>query len=235
MSKSPNDWAHFRAEHAQGGAGEMRFIIESLIGRIQTVMLVQITAVRSGGLAPVGLVDVQPMVAQLDGSGHAVPHGIIHNIPYFRLQGGSNAVIIDPEPGDIGMCGFCSRDISSVKNNKAPSAPQSRRRFDWSDGLYLGGFLNGTPQQYIHFKAGGIKIFSPGDIEMEAANIRMKAQAGISSTSQTFQANSQTTAQFTGGGGLRADGDVVAETVSLQNHAHTQVVRGGDTSGKPVA
>ena len=173
------------------------------------------------------------MVAQTSGDGTVTPHGIIYNVPYFRLQGGGNAVIIDPEPGDIGMCGFCSRDISSVKQNKAPSAPQSRRRFDYSDGLYFGGFLNGTPKQYIHFKDGGIKLFSPGDIEMEAANIRLKAQGGVSSTSQTFQANTQATAQFTGGGGISADGDVKANDVSLLHHVHNGVQPGGGNTGEP--
>ena len=132
------------------------------------------------------------------------------------------------------MCGFCSRDISSVKQNKAPSAPQSRRRFDYSDGLYFGGFLNGTPSQYIMFSKGGIKLFSPGDIEMEADNIRLKAQGGVSSTSQTFQANTKTTAKFTGGGGISSDGDVQANGVSLLNHVHNGVQPGGGNTGQPV-
>lgn len=236
MPKSQqNNWAQYRPEQTQGGAGEIGAIVSGIVSRIQTVTLVRVVKAKSGGLAPVGLVDVQPLVAQISGDGTVTPHGIIYNVPYFRLQGGGNAVIIDPEPGDIGMCGFCSRDISSVKQNKAPSAPQSRRRFDYSDGLYFGGFLNGTPKQYIHFKDGGIKLFSPGDIEMEAANIRLKAQGGVSSTSQTFQANTQTTAQFTGGGGISADGDVKAKDVSLLNHPHSGVQPGSGQSGKPIA
>ena len=235
MPKSQqNNWAQYRPEQTQGGAGEIGAIVSGIVSRIQTVTLVRVVKTKSGGLAPVGLVDVQPLVAQISGDGTVTPHGIIYNVPYFRLQGG-NAVIIDPEPGDIGMCGFCSRDISSVKQNKAPSAPQSRRRFDYSDGLYFGGFLNGTPKQYIHFKDGGIKLFSPGDIEMEAANIRLKAQGGVSSTSQTFQANTETTAQFTGGGGISADGDVKAKDVSLLNHPHSGVQPGSGQSGKPIA
>lgn len=132
------------------------------------------------------------------------------------------------------MCGFCSRDISGVKQNKAPSAPQSRRRFDYSDGLYFGGFLNGTPKQYIHFKDGGIRLFSPGDIEMEAANILLKAQGGVISTSQTFQANTQTAAQFTGGGGISSDGDMTANGVSLLHHVHNGVQPGGGNTGQPA-
>ena len=115
-------------ENLDGGA--LAFAVNSIVSRIQTVTLVKVVAVHSGGVAPVGLLDVQPLVAQLDGAGSPVAHGTIHNVPYFRLQGGSNAVIIDPEPGDIGMCGFCSRDISAVKRSKTAAAPASRRRFD---------------------------------------------------------------------------------------------------------
>ena len=223
----------FEQPGQRGGQGEIGYIVESILSRLQTVTLVKVVAVKGGGLSPVGMVDVQPLVSQIDGSGGVIPHGVIFNVPYMRLQGGSNAVIIDPQAGDIGMCGFCSRDISSVKQNKAPSAPQSRRRFDYSDGLYFGGFLNGTPKQYIHFKDGGIKLFSPGDIEMEAANIRLKAQGGVSSTSQTFQANTQTTAQFSGGGGISADGDMTANGVSLMHHVHKGVQPGGGNTGEP--
>lgn len=235
MPKSQqNNRAQYRPEHTQGGAGEIGAIVSGIVSRIQTVTLVRVVKTKSGGLAPVGLADVQPLVAQISGDGTVTPHGIIYNVPYFRLQGGGNAVIIDPEPGDIGMCGFCSRDISGVKQNKAPSAPQSRRRFDYSDGLYFGGFLNGTPNQYIMFSKGGIKLFSPGDIEMEAANIRLNAQGGVISTSQTFQANTKTTAQFTGGGGISADADVKANGVSLLNHVHKGVQPGGGNTGQPA-
>lgn len=224
----------FEQPGQRGGHGEIGYIVESILSRLQTVTLVKVVAVKGGGLSPVGMVDVQPLVSQIDGSGGVIPHGVIFNVPYMRLQGGSNAVIIDPQAGDIGMCGFCSRDISSVKQNKAPSAPQSRRRFDYSDGLYFGGFLNGTPSQYIMFSKGGIKLFSPGDIEMEAANIHLKAQGGVSSTSQTFQANTKTTAKFTGGGGISSDGDVQANGVSLLNHVHNGVQPGGGNTGQPV-
>ncbi|WP_240021695.1 Gp138 family membrane-puncturing spike protein [Mannheimia haemolytica] len=156
-----NNLGLLKPDQVLGGTGEFEFIISGIVNRIQTVTLVQVIAVNATGIGPVGTVDVQPMVAQLDGSGKAYAHGVIHNIPYFRLQGGSNAVIIDPEVGDIGMCGFCSRDISSVKVNKAPSTPQSRRKFDYADGLYFGGFLNGVPSQYLFSKIRALSWFLP--------------------------------------------------------------------------
>lgn len=90
-----NNLGLLKPDQVLGGTGEFEFIISGIVNRIQTVTLVQVIAVNATGIGPVGTVDVQPMVAQLDGSGKAYAHGVIHNIPYFRLQGGSNAVIID--------------------------------------------------------------------------------------------------------------------------------------------
>src|SRR5262249_55548756 len=92
------------------------FVIRSLLAKLQTVTLVKVIAVsNAGGVAPVGTVDVQPLVNQMTGDRTAVPHGTIYGVPYFRLQGGADAVILDPHVGDIGMCAFASRDISAVK------------------------------------------------------------------------------------------------------------------------
>lgn len=177
-----NNLGLLKPDQVLGGTGEFEFIMSSIVNQIQTVTLVQVIAVNATGVGSVGTVNVQPMVAQLDGRGNAYAHGVIHNIPYFRLQGGSSAVIIDPKVGDIGMCGFCSRDISSVKVNKAPSNPQSRRKFDYADGLYFGGFLNGVPSQYIFFKDSGIEVVSTGEILLKGESIKLDAPVEATST-----------------------------------------------------
>lgn len=150
------------------------FLISQMIGKAWTATLVQVQAVsNAGGVAAVGTVDVLPMVAQIDGQGQATPHGIIYGLPYFRLQGGANAVILDPQIGDIGIAVFASRDISSVKANKAPANPGSRRRNDPADGLYIGGVLNGVPTQYIQFATGGLTIVSTGTITITAPTVNV--------------------------------------------------------------
>jgi hypothetical protein len=42
-------------------------------------------------------------------------------VPYFRVQGGADAIIIDPKVGDLGIAVFCSRDITGVKRSKEAS------------------------------------------------------------------------------------------------------------------
>jgi len=135
------------------------FLCRRLIGLMNIATPVQVMAVtNNGGVSPVGQVDVMPLVSLVNSQGVASQHGTLHGIPYFRLQGGTNAVIIDPVVGDIGFCVFADRDISSVVKNKAAAAPGSARRNDFADGIYVGGILNGTPKQYIQFSDDGITL-----------------------------------------------------------------------------
>jgi hypothetical protein len=116
----------------------------------------------------VGTVDVQVLINLQSANGVAIQHDIIYGLPYFRMQGGDTAVILDPKPGDIGAAVFCSRDISSVvaanigTDTALTGNPGSARTFDWSDGLYFGGLLNGVPARFIQFDAAGnINITTP--------------------------------------------------------------------------
>jgi len=152
----------------------MTFVITQILNRANTATLVQIKAVtNAGGVAAVGFVDVQPLVSQVDGYGQAIPHQVVHGLPYFRLQGGANAVILDPQPGDIGIAVFANRDISAVKAKKGAALPGSRRRFDMADGMYLGGLLNGVPSQYVRFTSAGIDIVSPTQIQLQAPAVKI--------------------------------------------------------------
>lgn len=196
------------------------FVVAQMLDKLNTVTLVQVVScTNSGGVEPVGFVDVQPMVHQMTGDRKPIPHGVIHNIPYFRLQGGHNAVIIDPQKGDIGICAFASRDISSVKNNKAASPPGSYRTFDYADGLYLGGCLNGVPSQYVQF-GDGITVYSPSAIKLKAPNIILDGWTQTTGNAQ-FDADASVT------GDLNNAGTTYGKHVHPQNNGNDT---GGDTN-----
>lgn len=155
-----------------GDYNNILFAITQAISKLQTSTLVRVEAcTNSDEVSPVGFVDVVPLINQIDGDGNPTQHVTIYNLPYLRIQGGSNAVVIDPKPGDIGIAVFASRDISKVKATKAQANPGSFRQYDFSDGLYLGGVLNGSPIQYVRFKSDGIEIISPGTITLRGAQI----------------------------------------------------------------
>ena len=159
----------------QGDWNRQRFLIQQQMLNLNTSMPVQVISVQATGVAPVGFVNIQVMASQVTGDDRTVDHGVIPNVPYFRLQGGTDAVIIDPKVGDIGIACFCSRDISAVKNARKLAPPGSRRAYDFSDAMYMGGFLNGTPTQYIHFTPEGIICVSPTAFKVEAPLARVDA------------------------------------------------------------
>jgi hypothetical protein len=104
-----------------------RFIIESLLSKVSTCTLVRVVAcTNEGGLSPVGTVDVQPLVNQIAGDGSPWPHGQLYKLPYCRAQGGTNAVILDPQPGDFGLVVFRLPGHLAIKSRggkaQAPTA-----------------------------------------------------------------------------------------------------------------
>lgn len=194
----------------------LAFVIQQLLQKMQTVTLVRVMSVSNDGdVSPVGTVSVQPLVNQMSGDRQPTPHGTIFNVPYFRLQGGTNAVILDPQVGDIGLCAFASRDISAVKSSKGPANPGSFRQYDWADALYFGGLLNGTPAQYVRFTEAGITVLSPTLVTIQAPTVHVQGDLTVS-------------------GEVTAVGDVTGQGTSLHTHVHSAVKTGPDVSGPPV-
>jgi hypothetical protein len=192
----------------------IQFLILQRLLRVQTVTVVQVQAVHGGGLAPVGTVDVLPLVNQVDGAGKNIPHVTIYGRPYVRLQGGTNAIILDPAIGDLGVCLFCSRDISSVIASKQQSPPASGRTFAWADGLYLGGVLNAEPTSYLQWLANGqINVNSPVAVDVTAPSI-----------------------QLTGGGTVLTidSSGITLDGILWETHYHPGVQSGGSNTGPPA-
>lgn len=191
-----------------GSVNPLLFAIRQQLAKMSGATLVQIKSVTANGLEPVGFVDVLPLVQQITGSGKVSQMPILHNLPYFRLQGGKSAVIVDPAVGDIGLAIFADRDISNVKKVRASAPPGSYRIHSFSDGLYVGGFLNAAPEEYIWLTGDGVKVQTKGEFTVSASKV-------------TFDCDIMTT------------GDVKAAGISLNSHEHFGVQKGSDMSGGP--
>lgn len=224
-SSDLNSGAGYRGFQEPGSAGSefnaQAFAIWSILSRIATATLVQVKAVtNAGGVSPVGFVDILPLVNQVDGAGNAQPHGIIPRCPYFRLQGGANAVILDPQVGDIGIAVFADHDISSATANKAQSNPGSRRRFDMTDAMVVAFWSPHVAiNQYVQFSAAGIKLHSPTAIVLEAPDIQLNAT--------TVEINASGAVAITSSS-LKHNGVNVGAT-----HVHGGVQTGGGNTAAP--
>jgi hypothetical protein len=227
-----------------------QFQIQQLLSQVRTAIPVQVqSCTNDGGLAPFGFVNVLPLINQVDGQMNMTSHGIIHKVPYCRLQGGANAIIIDPQAGDIGIMIVADRDISTLINTQAQANPATFRQFDLSDGMYIGGILNAQPTQYIQFNDSGITIFSPNNITAQTTgNVTVIAGGNADVTASESAAVTAPTITLTGtttvDGTLTVTGMVSMEanasvTGSMMNngvdigstHAHpVDNIQGGDDS-----
>ena len=225
-----------------GAYNEFAFVFAQMLGKRCFCAVVQVVACsNSGAVAAAGTVDVQPLVNQVDGVGNAVPHHVIHGLPYQRMIGGTSAVIIDPAVGDIGYCVFADRDISSVKATQKQANPGSRRRNNWSDGIYIGGILNGIPTQYVEFNASGITVHSPTKVTVSAPDIELTATTVVNLNAPTIGLNGAVTQTAgTSGSGVALIGpvtgtnNVTAGGLSLDTPHHTGVQTGSGNTGGPV-
>lgn len=222
---SPADQAYQGAQDPNSGTSDLNallFVVSQQLNGVWTNALVKVVAVTNAGeLAPVGFVDIQPLVHQIDGAGNAIPHGVIHRVPYRRIQGGADAVILDPKVGDIGLASFCSRDISAVVATKGPNVPGTRRKFSPSDAVYQGTVLGAQPTQYVRFSADGVEIVSPTQIKLQAPDIQ-------------FDGPTHTTGAVTGDATATYEGEIEGNGVHLSGHHHPGVQSGSSNTGAAV-
>lgn len=218
MSRSQDNLplTNARPEQSVGGAAQDKFIIQQLISNIQTMIPVEVTSVSvpTDTLAPIGRCSVKILVQQIDGNNNVYSGGTVINVPYLRVQGGKNAVVLDPVVGDVGLCGFCERDISMVKRTGAEAAPNTRRQYSLNDAVYMFTMMSGTPEQFVHFKQDEIHIKANSKIVLDAPMI-------------------EATGQIQAQGIIKSMIDVFANAISLLTHKHGGVQSGGSDTGEP--
>ena len=211
-----------------------------LMSRIDTMKLVKVVKVTpgtgAGDVKLAGTVDVQPLVNQIDGNGNSTPHGTVFGVPWTRLQGGKNCIVCDPEVGDLGYVVVSDRDISAVKSTKKQGNPGSRRKYNLADGVYIGGILNLTPDQYMQMHEGGIRIVDKNgnSVVMSTTGITVKPALGMP---VTIDGNLAVVGDLQLGGAIKGDagglypgnletaggitaGKGTADEVTVQHHTH---------------
>ncbi|MGE4760430.1 phage baseplate protein [Yersinia enterocolitica] len=211
-------------------AESLSYVFKRLLSGAFFIELVEVMNIR--GEAPNLVVDVIPLVTRTDPSGATIQNSEIFNVPVFRLQRGGSAIIMNPVIGDIGMIAICDRDNSIARANRRQSAPGSKRTHSKSDALYLGGFLNNHPSQFIEFADGAINITSPNPVNITCSKANITAPDGIDAITPLLNVS----------GDIRAGGNITdnagTQSASLKDlrdkynsHDHDVVnVQGGSST-----
>lgn len=203
------------------------FHIRQEINKINTAEPATVGSVSGGGVAKSGTVSDTPIVNLVTGTGEGMKQSPLFTIPYFRYQGGENAFIVDPKPGDIGINVYAMRDTEAMKEGDgSPCNPGSARRYSKGDGFFFSSFLGKEPRRYVMIDDEGITLDdgAGGRIELKAGKLTITAPNGVAID----------TPETTLTGQVRAEGNMTAGQISMQGHRHTGVEAGPDTSGGPV-
>ena len=210
------------------GASEynaISFLCEQMIkGMVNTAIPVRVDSCTKPGVGgAAGYVSATPLVMQRGADGKALQPVSLPQLPFFRLQCGSAAVVLDPQPGDIGLAICSQQDSSNVQaGTSGPVQAGSFRCFDMSDSFYVGGFMNQTPETYIHLdpEKGEVTVKSPAKITLESPTIELKGslQMGNSSGSGSgdtisLTGNIQATGSATFDGNIRSNGSITAPDI----------------------
>lgn len=222
------------------------FAFRAAMAQVRTTIPVRVDAVHGGGLAPVGRVDVQPLIQQMDSAGNVMALPVLYGLPYLRWQGGASAVILDPAVGDIGLVCFADRDVSAVIASGKQSAPGSNRRFSLADGFYMGATLNAEPTQYLQFDPdSGITLNSPKTITEEIGTDSNAARVVMNSSGivLSFGGNSITI----NSSGIAISGPVTGDNTAtfdkegtfngghtVSAHVHPGVQSGSSNTAQPT-
>ena len=210
------------------GASEynaISFLCEQMIkGMVNTAIPVRVDSCTKPGVGgAAGYVSATPLVKQRGADGKSLDTVSIPQLPFFRLQCGSAAIVVDPQPGDVGLAVFCQQDTSNLKaGENEPVQAGSFRCFDQSDGVYLGGLMGQTPTTFVHLdpEKGEVTIKSPTKIMLDAPIIELKGalQMGNASGSGTgdtisLTGNIQATGSATFNGNIRSNGVITAPDI----------------------
>lgn len=206
----------------------LSYMMESAIrGQVNTAIPVRVDSVEPGGRGPVGYLSATPLVTQMDGQGKALPQQSLPRLPYMRMQGGKCAVIIDPEPGDIGIAIFAQQDISTIGTGAAaPAQPGSFRAFDMADGMYIGGIINKEPETWVELtQEGEITVHAPAKIRMETPLLEL--------TGRFVQVGGQGEGATMLGGLVNTGGTISSNNIVLETHTHKGVQPGSGNTEEP--
>lgn len=144
------------------GHNSLRFAMEMAANAKMTCTIVKVKKVTvTDDVGPIGRVNVLPLVQMVDGIQRTTDHVTVNNLPYMRVVGGKRAIIMDPKEGDIGFVVTADRDISGVKEKKDTAPPGSGRKYNISDGMFVGAVIADKPTSYVRFVGDSTIEISP--------------------------------------------------------------------------
>ncbi|QCE32924.1 hypothetical protein FAI41_04570 [Acetobacteraceae bacterium] len=192
--------------------------LEGFLSKTGYQIPAKVEEIHSNGTGEAGTVDVKPLLNLQTQDGKSLEQSVLYNVPYFRLQGGDSALIIDPQKGDIGQLILNGRDVSGLSSESDPNKPASFRLFDPNDCFFLPALFGKAAEQYIFSNKNGWTIHAK-----DTANIVLEGKEITISGNLKIKGNVSIEGDLTVKGKITAEEDILAgaQNISLPNHTHS--------------
>ena len=250
MGSDRGSYVGYNAGYELDMYNAMYVMMQSMISKVWTAIPVKVVRIYDNYF-----VDVLPVIKAVDGSGKVLDTTTQYHVPYTRIQGGVNGIIINPHVGDFGLCIYAQNDISVLKNIREQKSDSSSltdpvqigsyRSHNLSDGMYIGGMMNAMPTRYlrisdddIYIEGNGkpVTVHTSNKVTIDATNdISLKTTTKILLDSPVIEVTGvfrQTGSKSSGASSSFSD-DLVANGISVSTHVHTGVETGSSNTGTP--
>ena len=211
--------------HSQTLDGILKMVKKSIFIELNVCLPATVVSYNSAD----NTVDLQPAIQAVlkDNSFVSLPQ--IFDVPVLELGGAGLSIKIPLQAGDTGIVIFCDRDISLFKQEKKNTQPNTLRKHDLSDGIFI-------PMRFGNSGSSNIMIQSEDgntQFEVTSSGINIKGNINIEGNI-TSSGNIDTSGTISATGKISSDEEVTAKTINLTTHIHTGGHNGGNT-GTPVA
>lgn len=194
---------------------------------------------------------VVPLVKVLTTDDRQVSRAQIASVPVMQFGAGGVVLSLDLKPGDLGWIKANDRDISIVMQSYAENAPNTLRKHDFSDGVFIPDVMHGIVTVGEDATNAVLQTLD-GTVRVAIWPDRVKLSAGALSVTigpasievigpvnfhdpvhalQTLAVDSTSTLT----GAVTMPGGATIGGIPFGTHKHTGVQTGGGTSGGPTA
>jgi hypothetical protein len=156
-------------------------------------------------------VDVQPLSKALDAGVYRTQPQIL-SVPVALVRGGGFVLRPCYKAGDVGVLLYIDHDIDRIAASGEESEPNTERNHSDEDAVFIGAFvpasnpLSGLPDNCLVMATEGGGIY----VAVKQDKVEIKGDVEVQ-------------------GKVKVRDDVIAKTISLVNHKHTDS-RNGNTS-----
>lgn len=122
-------------------AGAFRHIVNKMMQNANTMLPAKVLGYQPSSTGD--RVQVQPLITVVDTLGNQIPRAQIASVPVVRLGGGGFIVSFPLNPGDLGWIIANDRDISQFLQTYAISPPNTTRKNNFSDAIFIPAAMTG--------------------------------------------------------------------------------------------